>query len=77
MGEIKYIKKRDGRTVPFDGSKISTAIFKAAEVLGGSDKEMADYLAKQVALYLTEKCRNTLHEIVNGGFVPYVDTIRH
>ena len=60
MGEIKYIKKRDGRTVPFDGSKISTAIFKAAEVLGGSDKEMADYLAKQVALYLTEKCRNTL-----------------
>ena len=66
MGKILEIIKRDGRRVPFDIDKISRAIFKAAEVLGGKDKEMADYLAKQVELYLTEKCHNetpTVEEI--------------
>ena len=66
MGKIVEIIKRDGRRVPFDIDKISRAIFKAAEVLGGKDKEMADYLAKQVELYLTEKCHNetpTVEEI--------------
>ncbi len=66
MGKIVEIIKRDGRKVPFDIDKISTAIFKAAKVLGGKDQEMADYLAKQVELYLTEKCHNetpTVEEI--------------
>ena len=48
MDQIKKIIKRDGRTVDFDIDKISSAIFKAAQVLGGSDKEMADELASQV-----------------------------
>ena len=41
MTEIRKIIKRDGRTAKFDIDKISTAIFKAAQVLGGNDKEMA------------------------------------
>ncbi|MCQ2547707.1 MAG: anaerobic ribonucleoside triphosphate reductase [Clostridia bacterium] len=60
MAEIKEIIKRDGRKVPFDDTKIATAILKAANVLGGNDEEMANYLAKQVSIYLTEICHNTV-----------------
>ena len=38
---IRKIIKRDGRTVDFDINKIATAIYKAAEVLGGNNAEMA------------------------------------
>lgn len=58
MDSILKIIKRDGRTVDFEVDKIADAIFKAAKVLGGTDKEMAIYLAKQVELYLMEVCHN-------------------
>ena len=58
MESIRTIIKRDGREVEFDINKISNAIFAAAEVLGGTDKEMAGELAKQVELYLVEDCHN-------------------
>ena len=58
MTSIKKIIKRDGRTVDFNVDKIADAIYKAAQVLGGKDKKMATYLAKQVELYLTELCGN-------------------
>ena len=58
MSQIKRIIKRDGRTVDFDSGKIAEAIYKAAEVLGGRDRDMANYLAKQVEIYLTEICHN-------------------
>ncbi len=60
MDSIKKIVKRDGRTVDFDVNKIADAIFKAAQVLGGRDREMAMYLAKQVELYLLEVCHNSV-----------------
>ena len=60
MDQIKKIIKRDGRTVDFDIDKISSAIFKAAQVLGGSDKEMADELASQVEHYLLEQKNNDM-----------------
>ncbi|MEG0918439.1 MAG: anaerobic ribonucleoside triphosphate reductase [Anaerovoracaceae bacterium] len=66
MNSILKIIKRDGRTDEFDIDKIALAIYKAAEVLGGRDKEMANYLARQVELYLIEKCHNntpTVEEI--------------
>ena len=56
MGKIERIIKRDGRVVEFSIDKISDAIFNAARVLGGRDREMATYLAKQVELYLLEVC---------------------
>lgn len=59
MATIKKIVKRDGRTVDFNVDKIAAAIYKAAEVLGGKDKNTAHYLAKQVELYLAEVCKNT------------------
>ena len=60
MSEIRQIIKRDGRTVDFDIIKISDAIYKAAEVLGGQNRDTANYLAKQVELYLTEVCHNDI-----------------
>ena len=54
MGTIKTIIKRDGRHVPFDVSKISNAIYQAAQVLGGQDKATAEVLADRVVDYLTE-----------------------
>ena len=59
MERIMKIIKRDGRTVEFDVDKIAQAIFKAAQVLGGKDHEMSEYLAKQVELYLLEVCHNS------------------
>ncbi|MBR5228909.1 MAG: anaerobic ribonucleoside triphosphate reductase [Firmicutes bacterium] len=54
MGTIKTIVKRDGRHVPFDVTKISNAIYQAAQVLGGQDKTTAEVLADRVVDYLTE-----------------------
>ena len=45
---IERIIKRDGREVPFEIDKISTAIYKAAEAIGGHNREVAEELAKQV-----------------------------
>lgn len=49
---IEKITKRDGRVVDFDISKITNAIFKAAQALGGNDFEMAQTLAGQVMDYI-------------------------
>ena len=43
------IIKRDGRTVLFDINKISNAIYKAAQKVGGSDEVTARELAQKVA----------------------------
>ena len=48
MSGISKIRKRDGRIVDFDISKISEAILNAAKVLGGNNKEMSDKLASEV-----------------------------
>ncbi|MCU0822774.1 MAG: ATP cone domain-containing protein, partial [Spirochaetes bacterium] len=39
--QVKYIRKRDGRIVPFDPEKITEAIFQAAKAVGGSDRDTA------------------------------------
>ena len=58
MEQIRKIIKRDGRTVDFNVDKIADAIDKAAQVLGGKDRDMAKYLARQVEVYLIEICHN-------------------
>ncbi|MBI5125127.1 MAG: hypothetical protein HZA70_02715, partial [Planctomycetes bacterium] len=37
MSPLEKVRKRDGRLVPFDESKIADAIFKAAQAVGGED----------------------------------------
>jgi len=54
-GKIAYIKKRDGKIVEFSTSKISHAIFLAAQAVGGKDKTLAEELASDVNHNLSEK----------------------
>lgn len=49
---INKIVKRDGRAVDFDLDKITQAIFKAAQAIGGSDYTAANELAQKVCEYL-------------------------
>ena len=58
MDSIRKIIKRDGREAYFNVDKIADAIFKAAQVLGGNDRDMAKFLARQVEIYLVEVCHN-------------------
>ncbi len=44
---IQTVRKRDGKLVPFDIAKITGAIFKAAEAVGGHDHGTAEMLANQ------------------------------
>ncbi len=54
MDDIRQIIKRDGRHAEFHIDKIAKAIYKAAEVLGGKDHEMALALAKKVEQYMID-----------------------
>ncbi len=45
---FEVIKKRDGREVPFDETKITDAIFKAAKAVGGEDRQTAMELTLDV-----------------------------
>jgi len=61
------IRKRDGRVVEFDSSKIAAAIFKAAKAIGGEDRQLAEELAEVVVQYLTKKL---------GMIVPTVEDVQ-
>jgi len=49
---ITKVKKRDGRIVDFDETKIANAIWKAAKSVGGKDRDLAFSLAKKVVIEL-------------------------
>lgn len=49
---FQLIQKRDGRIVAFNIEKISNAIFRAAQAVGGDDAEKARELAEAVVIYL-------------------------
>ncbi|SFR15837.1 anaerobic ribonucleoside-triphosphate reductase [Desulfoscipio geothermicus] len=52
---FKVIRKRDGREVPFDESKITDAIFRAARAVGGEDRQTAMELTIEVLKILKKK----------------------
>ncbi|MDA1060992.1 MAG: adenosylcobalamin-dependent ribonucleoside-diphosphate reductase [bacterium] len=52
MSPIQKIKKRSGEITNFDQSKIAEAIWKAAQAVGGQDKEMAQQISNQVSAVL-------------------------
>ncbi len=60
---IKQVKKRDGRIVPFDKGKISDAIFKAAQSVGGQDRYLADDLAEAVRMYLETQYKGDMPSV--------------
>jgi ribonucleoside-triphosphate reductase len=51
---FREIRKRDGRVVKFEPIKITDAIFKAVQAVGGSNREIAENLTRQVIRYLQE-----------------------
>ena len=55
---LTKIRKRDGREVPFNMEKISTAIFKAAQAAGGQDYKTSMELANKVAVICNEKFKD-------------------
>jgi ribonucleoside-diphosphate reductase alpha chain len=52
---IKKIRKRDGSVADFDKEKITNAIFKAAQSVGGSDRAESERVADKVIQLIGEK----------------------
>ncbi len=52
MEELAEIRKRDGRVVPYDRSKIADAIWKATRAVGSPDRQLAEELTARVEQYL-------------------------
>ncbi|OYD13933.1 response regulator SirA [candidate division WOR-3 bacterium JGI_Cruoil_03_44_89] len=62
----KYVYKRDGRKVPFDRKKITTAIYKAAASCGGHNLELSKSLSNKVVEFLIEHFpQNTILTVEN------------
>lgn len=66
---LTKIRKRDGREVPFALEKIASAIFRAAQAVGGSDYDEAMALAKEVSDKLEA-------EHANENDIPSVESIQ-
>ncbi len=66
--KITQVRKRDGRIVPFDEAKIASAIFKAAESVGGEDSALAAKLADQVVALLEENAA--------PGHIPHIEDVQ-
>jgi len=56
----QYLKKRDGKIITFDKSKIVDAIFKAAKAVGGEDHSQAEALANEVSEFIKVKFENKI-----------------
>jgi len=65
---VERIRKRDGRIVPFEQEKITNAIFKAAQAVGGTDCELAKKLSDQVVVLINEK--------FNSKIIPTVENVQ-
>lgn len=52
MSPIKKVKKRNGTISDFDQKKIAYAIWKAAQSVGGQNKELSEQIANQVVAVL-------------------------
>jgi len=60
---VCQVRKRDGRVVSFDASKIADAIYRAAEAVGGSDRELADELAAAVTEFINRNYQDRIPTI--------------
>jgi len=67
IGRIAKVRKRDGRLVDFDETKIADAVFKAACAVGREDRFLADELAGVVTLFLEKQY---------SGAVPGIEEIQ-
>ncbi len=66
--DINYIRKRDGRIVPFNIDKITDAIFNSAQAVGGSSREMAETASNSVF--------DILKIVYKDGRIPTVENVQ-
>jgi len=64
---ITQIRKRNGKIVAFDKTKITEAIFKAAQAVGGSDRKLAEELTDEVVKVAEQRF---------GDLIPSVEDIQ-
>lgn len=60
---FRLVRKRSGTIVPFERQKITSAIFKAAQEVGGRDLEAAERLTDEVLLYLYSEKGDNLPQV--------------
>ena len=60
---ISKIKKRDGRLVDFEAEKITNAIFKAAQRMGGHDRKEAERLTKVIVEIIKQNYDNIIPDV--------------
>ncbi len=65
---MKFVLKRDSKLEPFDQERITTAIWKAAKAVGGTDKEQAKQLSNEVVA--------ELQKIYSDDGVPTVEEVQ-
>ncbi|HIH13556.1 TPA: adenosylcobalamin-dependent ribonucleoside-diphosphate reductase [Candidatus Woesearchaeota archaeon] len=58
--KLKTITKRDGRSVDFSIEKITESIFRAAESVGGKDRELAAQLAQETVELLQKEYKKNI-----------------
>jgi len=64
----KFVIKRDGSKALFDAAKVSTAIWKAVQAVGGADRARADSIASKVV--------ETINESFPADATPNVEQIQ-
>jgi anaerobic ribonucleoside-triphosphate reductase len=60
---FQLVRKRDGQIVKFDRDNITDAIFKAAQSVGGTQRDVAEQLADEVVLTLYANRGSTLPSV--------------
>ena len=63
ISKITHIKKRDGTIVGFDQNKITEAIWKSAQSVGGKDKEVAKSISDKVVKSLERRFEGQIPEV--------------
>ncbi len=66
--DLGYIRKRDGRIVPFNLDKITDAIFKSAKAVGGTSRDTAETVARSV--------QDILGIVYKDGRIPTVENVQ-
>ncbi len=66
--DLGYIRKRDGRIVPFNIDKITDAIFKSAQAVGGTSRDTAEKVACSV--------QDILSIVYKDGRIPTVENVQ-
>ena len=52
---VKRIRKRDGSVVLFEQEKITNAIWKAAQAIGGTNRDLSEQMSEEVVSIIEEK----------------------